>query len=193
MSPCDEILPRGYKNIGTIFSYGKLWAIVQPKYANMKEEALNNKYAPITKKTWRVICKKCEKILKGRLASQRKNRWSQILRTNKISMRHLVALKLYTDFDLLQREFCKTYRAPYNNEVERLQSFFWWKATLQETFEKFSKVPNALNQPRTLFCGINNIMCIDQFDGMYYGPISTTTDLAIARYAFSVVCVCMLS
>jgi len=176
------VFPREYKNIGPVFSYGKNWnKNIQPKYAHLKEEVLNNKYAPITEKTWNGILKKCNKILKGEFSSKRKNRWSKLLRDNGIGMKHLVALKLYTDFDLLQREFRKSFRSPYNKKQERLQAFYHWRAALQETFKKFSNIPSALNQPNTLFHGINSIMCLDQYEGIYYGPCSTTTDLHVAR------------
>ena len=88
-----------------------------------------------------------------------------MLRDNKIGMKHLVALKLYTDFDLLQREFRKSFRAPYNRARQRLKAFYHWRAALQETFRKFTNIPSAVKQPHTLFHGINSIMCIDQYQG----------------------------
>merc|ERR1712154_453037 len=159
------IYPKEYKNIGPVFSYGKNWSDdIRPKYDHLKEEVLNNKYAPITEKTWNGILKKCNKILKGEFSSKRKNRWSKLLRDNKIGMKHLVALKLYTDFDLLQREFRKSFRAPYNKTKERLEAFYHWREALQETFLKFSLIPSSsLNQPSTLFHGINSLMCLDQY------------------------------
>ena len=88
------------------FSWGNNWPPnISPKYKHLKEEMLNNKFAPITEKTWNEILKKCTKILKGQFSSKRKNRWAKLLRDNKIRMKHLVCLKLYTDYDLLQREF----------------------------------------------------------------------------------------
>lgn len=180
------IFPREYKNIGPVFSYGKDWGKdweeeMEPKYKHLKEEVLNNKFAPITEKTWNGILKKCSKILKGEFSSKRKNRWAKLLRDNKIHMKHLVALKLYTDFDLLQREFRKSFRAPWNKNLERLQAFYWWRKALKETFTKFTHIQSLLHQPDTLFHGVNSIMCIDQYDGIYFGPCSTTTDLHVAR------------
>lgn len=82
-------------------------------------------------------------------------------------MKHLVSIKIYTDFDLLQREFRKCYRAPYNKLQERLQSFYHWKTALKETFKKFKSIQsNLLGQPQTLFHGINSVKCIDQYCGM---------------------------
>ena len=101
---------------------------------------------------------------KGEFSNKRKNRWSKLLRDNKIGMKHLVALKLYTDFDLMQREFRKSFREPYNKSRERLQSFYHWRAALQETFMKFTNIPAALNQPHTLFHGVNCVMSLGQPD-----------------------------
>ena len=96
-------------------------------------------------------------------------------------MKHLVALKLYTDFDLLQREFRKSFRAPYNKTIERLRAFYHWRKALQETFKKFTNIKHQMRQPPQLYHGINSIMCLDQYKGTYYGPCSTTTDLHVAR------------
>lgn len=177
-------LPGESKNIGPVFSYGKKWPDhVASHFKHLKQEMMNNPYSPITEKTWNGILKKCDKILKGEFSSQRKNRWSKLLRENKIGMKHLVALKLYTDFDLLQREFRKSFRAPFNRDRKRLQAFVHWRDALQETFAKFSGISDAyaLSQPKTLFHGINSVMCLDQYAGQYSGPCSTTTDLHVAR------------
>ncbi len=164
------------------YSYGEQWSSdIKPKYQHLKEEALNNTYAPITEKTWNGILTKCKKILKGEFASKRTNRLSKLLRYNKIGMKHLVALKLYTDFDLLQREFKKSFRSPYNKTKERSQSFYHFREALQETFLKFSMIPELFDQQSKLFTGVNSLMCLDKYDGKYYGPCSTTTDLHVAR------------
>jgi len=176
------LYPREYKHIGPVWSFGHDWAHgVTPKYANLKEEVLNNQFAAINEQTWNGILLKCIKLLKGQFANKRKNRWAALLKQNGIGKKHLVALKLYTDFDLLQCEFRKSFRAPYNKDVQRLQEFWHWRQILRETFEKFTHIKCVLRQPTTLFHGINTIMCLDKYAGTYYGPISTTTDLHTAR------------
>ena len=80
-------------------------------------------------------------------------------------MKHLVALKLYTDFDLLQRELRKSYRSPYNEDIERLRSFYHWIKVLKSTFKRFSNVKHAMKQPKRLYHGVNSFMFIDQFEG----------------------------
>lgn len=96
-------------------------------------------------------------------------------------MKHLLALKLYTDFDVLQREFRKSYRAPYSEDGDRLRSFARWRDLLEETFLKFNEVTQDHEQPKILYHGINNTMPIASFSGKNYGPSSTTTDLHVAR------------
>ena len=111
--------------------------------------------------------RKCKKILQGEFSCRRKNRWAKRLRDNKIGMKHLVSLKLYTDFDLLQREFRKAFRIPYNKKLQRLQAFYHWRSALQETFKRFTNIPSISNRPRLLFHGISSIMCIDQYSGFF--------------------------
>ncbi len=186
------IFPKEYKNIAPVFHYGKKWKEnIDPTYLNLKEEVINNKYDLITKKTWNRILEKCEKILKGGFSKgfskrekeqyKNKTKWSKICRKYNLGMKNLVALKLYTDFDSFQREFKKSFRAPYNKTEKRLQSFFHWRKALQETFEKLNRFHMPYPQPNMLFHGINSIMCLDQYEGIYYGPCSGTTDLHVAR------------
>ncbi len=144
----------------------------------LKDEVLNNKFAPITDKTWNGVLKKCSKILKGEFSSKRKNRWSKSLRDNNIGMKELVALKLYTDFDLLSREFRKSFRNP---SPERCCEFSHWMDAFHQTFHKFSQIKSALHQPQTLFYGINTIVTLDQTKGIFHGLINVTTDLHVAR------------
>ena len=56
---------REYRNIGSVFSYGQAWPPdIKPIYQHLKDEVINNKYAPISEKTWQGILKKCNKILR---------------------------------------------------------------------------------------------------------------------------------
>jgi len=176
------IPPRECNEFGITFTFGEEWMNdVVPKYKHLKEEMLNNEYAKISPKQWEGVLKKCHKILNGDFTSFRRKHWSRKLRDNKIGMKHLLALKLYTDFDLLQREFRKTYRAPFNEDRKRLESFAQWRKLLEETFSRFNTVTTEQQQPRRLFHGINTRMPVADFSGKNWGPSSTTTDLHVAR------------
>ncbi|MCP3659706.1 MAG: hypothetical protein GY830_05040, partial [Bacteroidetes bacterium] len=178
------VLPLGYKNIGPLYTYGVDNISPKHEYENLKDEVLNNKYAPISGKTWNGILRKCNKILKGGFSSRGKKISSKNLRDNNIRLNHLVALKLYTDLDVLQKEFRKSFRKPYHKEERRSQSFYWWRKTLMESYENFNIMLRNTPCPINLFHGVNHIAGIEQDDNNYhtfYGPFSTTSDLHVAR------------
>jgi len=152
---------------------------IVPKYEHLKEEMLNNPHASITKNQWDGVLKKCKKILKGQFTSFQRQWWSSRLKEHGITLKHLLALKLYTDFDYLQREYRMSYRAPYSRNRDRLQSFTRWRDLLKETFDKFKKLPGQ--RVTTLYHGINKVMPVADFSGINFGPTSTTTDVHVAR------------
>ena len=47
--------------------------------------------------------------------SERKNRWSRLLRANHIGMKHLIALKLYTDYMMCGE---RIYRENIENHID---------------------------------------------------------------------------
>eukprot|EP01084_Bolivina_argentea_P045468 83702_1 len=90
----------------------------QAKFKNPKYEILHNQYLTLTKSGWNELLKKCilfSKALEAKL--------------NKLTIKDIVALKLYTDFDELQRHYRKCFRL---EEEERQMQFFWWNKLLEE-------------------------------------------------------------
>eukprot|EP01083_Nonionella_stella_P217261 780155_1 len=84
----DEDEQDDYTEQEQVFCYGKEYPKgIKAKYKNLKEEALNNQYAPITEKTWNTILRKCHKIMKGGFVCQKRNTWSRIIKENKIKMK----------------------------------------------------------------------------------------------------------
>merc|ERR1711971_688555 len=117
-----------------VFGLGIAWPMegVAPNFANLKEEMLRNRYVDITADQWNAALKKCQQIMNGEFTAFQRRKWSRRLRAQSVKLKHLLVLKLYTDFDLLQREFRKTYRDPYNKIIDRLQSFVHWRRLLTE-------------------------------------------------------------
>eukprot|EP01084_Bolivina_argentea_P152454 265954_1 len=153
---------------------------IRPLFKNLKDEVLNNKFASISKRCWNDTLRKCQAIYKGNIVSTVKKEWCQKLKENDIGLKEFVALKLYCDFDDLQREFRKCFRAPYNQDTNRLSSFYWWNKTLIKAFRTFNQIKEQ-KKYNLLFHGISSVMCIDKFKGKYFGPLSTTTDINVAR------------
>merc|ERR1712228_668505 len=115
------------------------------------------------------------------MGSSDTKQWMRRLKCFKIGLKELIALKLYLDFDDLQREFRKIFRLPYNNNSDRLSSFYHWNKLLIKTFAKLNKVHNN-KQYKVLYHGVSNVTKISSsFNGKCFGPLSTTTDIDIAR------------
>ena len=158
---------------------------LKPKYKNAKEEALQNTFSSITMDDWidthyksRVFMKsfarKCLKTpYEGSyyddvIAAQYVWKKGEI-----ISLREIVTLKLYTDFDQLQRELKKCFRSQttiiVNKELQReeeqkekekrvelkqrLEEFFHWRSGLLIVLNKFGTKFRHLNDSWTLYHG----------------------------------------
>ena len=109
-----------------------------------------------------------------------KKQWIHKLREHNIGLKELIALKLYCDFDDLQREFRRCFRSPYNHNKERISSFYHWNNALNSAFNKFNNIRDNKKYP-VLFHGVSTIMNINEFRGQCFGPLSTTTDISVAR------------
>eukprot|EP01084_Bolivina_argentea_P051182 94152_1 len=146
------ILAKEYTNIGPVFEYGKNWPDhVTEKYANLKEEVLKNIYAKLTANQWNTVLRKCQTIKNGNPTRKITHPKGEGENTNiqHLKLEHIVALKLYTDFDLLQREFKKTFRT---NEPERMREFYHWRNVLQDTFDTINnQMVSKPYQPNILF------------------------------------------
>eukprot|EP01083_Nonionella_stella_P190106 704235_1 len=131
------------------------------------EEMINNEYASITAEQWNNTLKQCT-ILKACLKSKN-------FEDNGITINHLLALKLYTDFSRLSHELTKSFRSPHNKANGRPASFFHWVQSLREALETFGSIPNDNKQPRRVFHGVNQMMIQSQVGGVLIGPWSVTS------------------
>ena len=115
--------------------------------------------------------------------------WNNLLRTAghyadakeakamKLTKSEVVALKLYTDFDILQREYRKSFRKEDDQERLRDQSHFvHWNALLVSACKKAEDVSNE-----PLFHGVGALTRTSTFNGKYWGPVSTSTVFNVAN------------
>ena len=109
-------------------------------------------------------------------------RWMEELKDNFIGLDHLIALKLYTAFNDPQKELRKSYRTPFCENEDRVRAFARWRDLLEDAFMKSNVVLKEHAQPDILlYHGIDEIMPISRFSGIYYGPTSTTRSMSKAR------------
>eukprot|EP01084_Bolivina_argentea_P052685 96779_1 len=104
------------------------WSYIHPKFSSMKNELINNRFCTLTKMQWineykKALCHKNSYKYKGVTATPEHNSVSYstgnplgndavlgITEGTPISEKHLLAIMLYCNYDLLSYEFSKTYR-----------------------------------------------------------------------------------
>ena len=125
------------------------------KWKDDKEEILKNDYCKLDKAEWNELLRKCTIYAKSRQA-----------KAANLTLREIVALKLYTDCDDLQREFRRCFRERDLKERENLQrNFFHWNKVLEGVCTKAKERVSG-----RLYHGINDErLLMSAFTGTYYG------------------------
>ena len=116
---------------------------------------MNNTYHALDKKQWNEVLRKCISLAK-----------SQEANLIGLNLKQVVALKLYTDCDELQREFQMCFREENKTERERRQKqFYFWNKFLEDAC---MKSPHIITEK--LYHGINDqSLSSSTFSGTYYG------------------------
>ena len=190
--PSYEEFNAGYKL--------KDWYIPS-KYSNIKEEALNNRCCSLSMFQWKMVLKKAE-IKLTEWNKNKKNRklvcngsgtqnekWKQcygLADATPISVAHIVALLLYTNYTEMSFEFSKTFRrsGPFESDrllKERHSEVAVWGRLLREIVECFGVQMSRRRDLKVFYHGINREMI---FPGTYInicGPMSTTLGM---KYSF---------
>ena len=168
----------------TKWNFGQIWCRdIKPKFKNLKQEALNNSFSKLSKDKWNSILSKSRHIIDCKVGSPQSIRYSKLLRENNVTLKHVIAVKLYTDDDKLQREFRKCFISKHQSDIDhkqRLSEFYHWYKLLKIAFAAFSKVQYK-NGHEILYHGVKCKSIINNQDGTYHGPLSTTTDIGVAR------------
>eukprot|EP01083_Nonionella_stella_P126021 381228_1 len=166
----EHIQYKGGNKSGGILEFGSPFVIKHKnnaKFKNPKEEMLKNTYHHLSKQDWNGLLKKCVTIVKSRDG-----------RRSRMNMKEIVSLKLYTDYDLLQREFRKCFRGDdLKAREQRQREFYFWNNLLQMVCKKSTDAIAVM-----LYHGVSDkSLSAACFSGTYYGPVSTTIDLKVAR------------
>eukprot|EP01084_Bolivina_argentea_P152456 265956_1 len=153
--------------LNTILQFGIPWQETVATFKNPKQEILENKYKPLAIREWNDLLRKCVGLSKTTKA-----------KVSKLTLKQLVALKLYTDFDDLQRELRKCFRKgrKYDEHLKRQREFFHWNQLLETACLQSHDIIIS-----RLYHGVNKPLMLSSFSGTYYGPISTTTMFDIAK------------
>ena len=174
---------------------------------SMHREALHNKYAPLNVDGWNQTLRKTKVMHKsqymytirtkhdGSFSDQITGHKAEWKRNVKITVPEVMTLKIYTDFDKLQFELKKCFRAPSFDEddehdhnqlidelAERLQTFYHWRGGLLIVLHKFGSFLNEHNNNIQLYVGVNRKMVLKPSKTLSFsGPLSTSSDYHVAN------------
>eukprot|EP01083_Nonionella_stella_P251272 867110_1 len=195
-------------------------AHLKPKFKNVREEALNNSYLRASIDNWNSTLRtskmffqswgryRIKTLYDGAFTDQvtlRKETWQK---GESITLREIVMLKLYTNFDKLQHELKKCFRwntmqrvfdkhddeyneiykaqmikddAQMKADLEnRLSEFFHWRTGLLIAINKYGQKIDQ--HTMVLYHGVNSKMILNPAETMAFsGPLSTTSSYHVAK------------
>eukprot|EP01083_Nonionella_stella_P302623 1044216_1 len=192
----------------------------KPVFKNTKQEVLNNKYCKLSIDAWNQTLRKSDIFYKSWAGHQIRTKYRSFFEDNigghfekwesnvRITIKEIVTLKLYTDFDKLQFQLKKCFRLETlkdilgENEEEndheflarlalqdedvrndlmcRLQQFYHWRGGLLIMLNKFGK--RFSDEYIELYHGVNAKMLIKPtISQAFNGPLSTSSSYHVAR------------
>eukprot|EP01084_Bolivina_argentea_P305274 527350_1 len=137
----------------------------EPKHKTFIDEILFNEHSTITDTLLEEYKAKCSILMNT----------TQV--TYKYTLNELLALKLYTDTDLLCSKFRKAHWND-NNLIRLKREFYWWGINIYKAALYHSRpLPRfSMNstKPMNLYHGINTVLAVTERTPKYSGPVSTT-------------------
>ena len=157
---------------------------VAPRYANLKEEVMATGY--VNAKAWRGVLAQCETLIEtDKLKSMRTNGNDEdreaygIEDGSSMTLQHLLAIRLYTDFTSLGGIFCGAFRKQNAHEIEhsimrRNQRIAIWARLLIEAIRCFGRMYGPTHK---FYRGVSGEFMFKRFIATFNGPVSTSTDV----------------
>ena len=107
-----------------------------------------------------------------------------IIRNEKIGIRHIFALLVYTDYSDFCKAFRETYRIMNKNETnvevaERHRQLYHYSRALFEAIEFYGQYMKIGD--KALYHGLNQVMYFPKFNAWFNQPISTTPSMTKAK------------
>eukprot|EP01084_Bolivina_argentea_P111069 198278_1 len=154
---------------------------ISAKHKNLKDELLNNNIHKITDKEYNTLYDECVELhkmrghkIKAKNVGILNNKW-QIPVGTVISINHLIALKLYTDYTKLQKQF-KMYLRSVNYDINNCEIYYFFKY-LQESCMLFGEKIKK----QKLYTGIKQKLLFDSLTNTFHSPLSTTSEISVAQ------------
>eukprot|EP01084_Bolivina_argentea_P038279 70783_1 len=137
---------------------------IKSKYINFKEEMLSNDICVIGEQQWTNLMHISDKHLRSENVKSmycprtESARLYEMHYGQQMSQNHLIAMRIYSEFDILQCKFTATFRRNSNDETDielqkRHRNFYYLARLLRECVECFGTNKSAVNT--TLYHGVD--------------------------------------
>eukprot|EP01084_Bolivina_argentea_P302128 521453_1 len=167
---------------------------IPAKYNNLKQELLHNKICTISEQQWKNLLLTAhahlmtEYFMTAKSSSyQLSGHCYEMLSNIPISDGHLIAILIYCNLDILQQRFSETFRRQPKNEsdkslIDRHRNYHHLGRLLRESVECFGMQEKCVSFHMTFYHGISVQAQFSATNIWVKGPISTTTDYAVAAH-----------
>eukprot|EP01084_Bolivina_argentea_P033446 61864_1 len=156
---------------------------IKKKFSNLKEEMLEFKgLIPLCK--WMDLVNECKDLIQTNLIKTLSCNGTdtdiyEIANDEKIDEQHLIAMKLYTDFDTLNTIFCKAFRQIKDEGIQlvetRNEKVANWSKLLIETVQCFGEIQKLqTKRKKKYYRGIKGALLFQRFITKFNAPLSTT-------------------
>eukprot|EP01084_Bolivina_argentea_P167888 291251_1 len=165
---------------------------IRKKSSNFKQEMLNNEICGITASFWSQLEQKSKIMVLTEVARklwcprQRSAVFYGMKFGQLITQNHLIGMMIYCNSDLLQRKFTATFRRLNETETDdemkaRHSNYYHLGKLLREIVEFHGmKWPHDAPLSMNLYHGVTEQLAFSSLNAFIKGPLSTTTDFAVA-------------
>eukprot|EP01083_Nonionella_stella_P087501 243483_1 len=176
-------------NFGIYLHYWEVGYVnsVNAKYSTLKDELLNNKHSPINEKWYYDLYEKSLTIYEENVyradAIGVNNKKFKIPAGSVMTINHFIAVKSYTDFTKLQKEFkthCRRQRRDESLEsiVIRNQEIAHWCRYLKEVCTFYGEI---MDEKMVVYTGLATRLMFNSMKQHFECPLSTTVDISVAH------------
>eukprot|EP01084_Bolivina_argentea_P082068 148603_1 len=169
------------------FEFGSFinYSLLKSKYSSFKEERIYNTMHQIDISVWDNIYHEAQNKLNQDEARQliAKNNLYNISKIQKISIGNVMAIKLYTDLDIAQSYFRKSFRKQHKYDTDKdiikrhCDNYYFWGKNLNHAITIYG---TKLNENKTYYHGLNHYFMFPSLIKDFNIPTSFTTSLIVA-------------
>ena len=153
---------------------------VRPIYSNLKEELTMNRHATITQEEYEQLHRECQQLREEQQFSAKNigimNTVCGIVPGSKITVEHMICVKVYTDFTFQQNIFKKHCRRLHKDEaiesvMRRNSEIAHWCRLLRECIMFWGE---TMRESDVVYCGLNARLIFRSLHQRFECPLSTT-------------------